>query len=73
MSKTLYSKDHKHLVEKLKKAREESGLDQKEIAKFLGKSQSYISKIESGQRRIDIIQLKEFAKLYKKEIKFFIT
>jgi len=29
--------------------------------------------VESGQRRIDIIQLKEFAKLYKKDIHYFIN
>ena len=72
MSKIIYSQEHKYLVEKIKKARLEIGLDQKEVAKLLKKTQSYISKIESGQRRIDIIQLKEFAKLYKKDINFFI-
>lgn len=72
MSKAIYSKDHKYIVERLKKARLEAGLDQKEIAKLLGKSQPYISKIEAGQRRIDIVQLKEFARNYKKDLGFFI-
>ncbi len=72
MSKTIYSKEHKSLVDKLKKARIEAGLDQEQVAQLLGKSQSYISRIEAGQRRIDIIQLKEFAKAYKKPIEFFI-
>ncbi|MBU2530022.1 MAG: helix-turn-helix transcriptional regulator [Elusimicrobia bacterium] len=72
MSKTLYSKEHKDLVEKLKKARIELGLDQKQVAKLLNKTQSYISKIESGQRRIDVLKLKELAKIYKKSIDFFI-
>lgn len=72
MKKSIFSKDHKYLVSHLKKAREEASLAQEEVAKLLGKTQSYISKIESGQRRIDIVQLKQFAKLYKKEVNFFI-
>lgn len=72
MSKAIYSKDHKFLVEQLKKARTEAGLDQIKAAETLGKTQSYISKIESGQRRIDIVQLKEFARVYKKPLEYFI-
>lgn len=72
MAKSLYSKDHKHLVEQLKKARGEACLDQKSVAKSLGKTQSYVSKIEAGQRKIDVIQLKEFARVYKKGLGFFI-
>ncbi|MEK7075252.1 MAG: helix-turn-helix transcriptional regulator, partial [Patescibacteria group bacterium] len=35
-------------------------------------TQSYLSKIESGQRRFDVLQLKEFAKLYKKPLDYFV-
>jgi transcriptional regulator with XRE-family HTH domain len=56
----------------LKKARIEAGLGQIEVAEKLGRTQSYVSKIESGQRRFDVLQLKQFAKLYKKDISFFI-
>lgn len=31
-----------------------------------------LSKIESGQRRFDVLQLKEFAKLYKKTLDYFV-
>jgi transcriptional regulator with XRE-family HTH domain len=72
MDKAIYTKDHKYLVGQLKKARFDIGLDQKEVAKILGKTQSYVSKVESGQRRIDIVQLKAFAKVYKKELDFFV-
>jgi len=72
MSKAIYSKDHKYIVEQLKKARKETGLEQAEVAKLLGKTQSHVSKIEAGQRRIDIVALKEFAKIYKKDIDYFI-
>jgi len=72
MSKTIYSKDHKFIVKQLKRARIEAGLNQKRVAKSLGKTQSFISKIEASQRRIDVVQLKEFAKAYKKSLYFFI-
>jgi len=72
MSSSLYSKEHKIIVEKLIKARHEAGLDQIEVAKKLNKSQSYLSKIESGQRKIDVIQLQKFAKLYNKKIDYFL-
>jgi len=73
MSKAIYSKDHKYIVEQLKKARQEAGLEQVKVAKLLGKTQSYVSKVEAGQRRIDIVALKEFARIYKKNIVFFIN
>ena len=72
MSNNLYSEEHEAIVEKLIKARHEAGFDQLEVAKKLGRSQSYLSKIESGQRKIDVIQLKKFAALYRKDINYFI-
>ena len=72
MSKAIYSKVHKYIVEQLKKARKEAGLEQAEVAKLLGKTQSHISKVEAGQRRIDVVALKEFARIYKKPLDYFL-
>jgi transcriptional regulator with XRE-family HTH domain len=72
MKKTIFTEDHKYLIQQLKKARKEAKLEQLDVARKLSKTQSYVSKIEAGQRRIDIVQLKKFAKIYKKEISFFI-
>jgi transcriptional regulator with XRE-family HTH domain len=72
MPKTIYSKEHRSLVERLRKAREEADLDQNAVARLLKVSQSYVSKMESGQRRIDIVQLKRFARVYKKKIDYFL-
>ncbi len=72
MPRAIYTNEHKLIVERLKKARIDAGLGQVEVAKRLGKTQSYLSKIESGQRRFDVLQLKEFAKLYKKSLDFFV-
>ena len=72
MPRAIYTKDHNEIVERLKTARIQAGLSQADIAKSLGKTQSYLSKIESGQRRFDVLQLKEFAKLYKKPLDYFV-
>lgn len=71
-SKSIYSEEYKHLVDLLKKAREDTGLTQNEVGARLGVSQSFISKIESGQYRIDIVQLLRFARLYQKKLSFFV-
>jgi transcriptional regulator with XRE-family HTH domain len=72
MSKSIYSKDYRNVIEKLKKARLGAGLKQSDVAQKLKKPQSYISKIERGERRVDITELKELAKIYKKDITHFI-
>jgi transcriptional regulator with XRE-family HTH domain len=72
MSRSIYSKEYKKTIKKLKRARIEVGLKQEEVAEKLKKPQSYISKIERGERRIDIAELQDLAKIYKKEIKFFV-
>ncbi|MEK7596770.1 MAG: helix-turn-helix transcriptional regulator [Patescibacteria group bacterium] len=72
MSNSIYSKDYKDIIEHLKTARIEAGLAQQEVAIKLGKPQSFISKIESGERRLDVAEIKKFAVIYKKDISFFI-
>jgi transcriptional regulator with XRE-family HTH domain len=72
MDKTIFTDGHKAVVDKLIKAREERKLTQVRVDELLKRTQSYVSKIEAGQRRIDIIQLKQFADIYKKPLDFFI-
>jgi len=72
MDKTIFTESHKYLVNRLIKARRQAKLRQEDAARKLGRTQSYISKIESGQRRVDTVQLKELAVVYKKKIRFFI-
>lgn len=72
MEKTIFTKSHKYLVKQLIAARKRARLKQQDVAKKLGRTQSYISKIESGQRRVDIVQLKELAAIYKRKFDFFI-
>jgi transcriptional regulator with XRE-family HTH domain len=49
-----------------------AGLTQVEVAKKLRRPQSYVSKCESGKRRVDVVELAEFAQLYRKDLNFFI-
>jgi len=72
MSKSVYSKDYKEIIERLKKARIEADLSQQAVASKLGKPQSYISKIESGERRLDVAEMKKFAMIYKKPADYFL-
>lgn len=72
MGKSLYSKEYEFVLEQLKSARIKAGLTQKDVAERFGKPQSYISKCESGERRLDVVELNKFAKLYKKSLSFFI-
>ncbi len=71
MTNTNIKKYQKFIV-RLKQARVEAGLTQSQVADFLNKPQSYISKCESGERRVDIIELKSFADLYRKGIHYFL-
>lgn len=72
MSKTIATKEYARFIEKIKKARYESGLLQIDVAKKLKRPQSYISRVESGEYRLDIMEVKKFAKLYEKDINYFI-
>lgn len=71
MRKSVYTKEYQALVEKLRKARLEANITQVEAARRLHKPQSFISKCESGERRVDPIELQAFAKLYKKSRDYF--
>ena len=72
MAKSIYTKEYRKVVERLRKARQGAGLKQVEVASRLGKPQSYVSKIEQGERRLDIAELKKIADIYKKSLDYFV-
>lgn len=63
MPKTIYRPEHAALLSLLKKHRKEAGLTQVECSKALGRPQSFISDVESGTRRLDIVQLRDLCKV----------
>lgn len=66
------SKEYARFVERLRAARERAGLSQSEAARRLGQHQSYIWKCENGVRRVDVVELSAFAKLYGVPVTFFL-
>jgi transcriptional regulator with XRE-family HTH domain len=67
----IHSKQYQEFIKKFKAARLDAGLTQAEVAKKLKKPQSFVSKFESGERRVDFVELRRFAELYKKPLSFF--
>lgn len=67
-----YLPRYQHLIKKLRQARLDAGLTQVDVGKKLKKPQAYVSKIERGERRIDVVELGEFAKIYKKSLEYFL-
>lgn len=59
MAKSIFSQDQQALQDLLKQSRVSAGLSQSELAEKLTKPQSFVSKIESGERLVDLIELKE--------------
>jgi len=72
MVDTIRTKEYGDFVEKLRKARLEAGLRQIDVAKKLKRTQSYVSRVEVGEQRLDILELKRFANLYKKDLDYFV-
>lgn len=62
MSKSIYDKSYRELVDALKMARKDAGITQQQVADALGKPQSYVAKVEGFERRLDVIEFIEFAR-----------
>lgn len=63
MPKTLESARHRALIAMLVKARKKAGITQTELAERLGEHQSFVARLESGQRRVDVIEFLTLADL----------
>lgn len=64
-NKTIHNEHYNKLIEILYKERKRLGLSQTEVAARLKMTQSDISKIESSERRIDIMEFKEILSIYR--------
>ncbi len=63
---------YRGLLARLRRAREEAGLTQEEVARAVGRPQSYVSKCETGERRLDAIELEDLARVYGRSLGFLV-
>jgi transcriptional regulator with XRE-family HTH domain len=63
---------YREFLRRLRAAREAAGLTQVEVARKLGKPQSFVSKSESGERRVDVVEAAAFARLYGTRLEEFV-
>jgi transcriptional regulator with XRE-family HTH domain len=79
MEKSIFTAEQKALQETLRQLRKGAGLRQEELADRLNEPQSFVSKYESGERRLDLIELRqicsavgitllEFAKRFEEQL-----
>jgi transcriptional regulator with XRE-family HTH domain len=59
VKKNIYTKQRTQLVTLLRELRLEAGLTQTELAARIEKDQTLVSKFESGERRLDILEIRE--------------
>jgi len=62
-----HSARYRRFLQRLRAARRDAHLTQAEAARAMRKPQSYVSKCESGERRVDVVELARFAALYRPE------
>jgi len=64
MEKSIHTDEYAILLRLLREVRETSGYTQVELAKVIGQSQSFVTKVEKGDRRLDLIQLRTLLKVF---------
>jgi transcriptional regulator with XRE-family HTH domain len=66
-----HSTEYATFRRKLREARVRAGLSQEIAARKLGRPQSFVSKCESGERRVDVVELKALARIYGVPVTYF--
>ena len=68
----VHTAEYQYLLKRLREARRQARLTQVQVAKALARPQSFVTKCELGERRIDPVDLQRFAKLYRKPLSYFL-
>ncbi len=61
---SLHSRRYREFLARLRQAREDAGLTQVQAAAKLRKPQSFVSRCETGERRVDVLEFEDFVKVY---------
>jgi transcriptional regulator with XRE-family HTH domain len=73
MEKSTFSREYRVMRQLLRQHREKAGLTQIDLAKAIDETQSYVSKCERGERRLDLIQLRAFCAAMGIDLQVFIS
>lgn len=65
---SIYSDEYQLVIKIMRAARHEKGMTQAQLAKALGRPQSFVAKIENGERRLDIIEFAHIAHLLSLDV-----
>ena len=72
MKKKVYIAQRGRLVNLLREVRLEAGLTQTELAMRIGRDQTFVSKYESGQRRLDVLEVREICQVVGSTLEVFV-
>lgn len=73
MKKSLANKKQKHFLSLLRQIRTDQGLRQRDVANRLGQPQSFVSKYESGERRLDLLELEQVCEACDTDLLSFVS
>ena len=72
MTKSVYTDQYRRFCTLLIQARKTAGLTQVELAEQLKRPQSFVSKVERGERRLDVIEFLEVARALRLDVRAFL-
>jgi len=70
--KSIHKPEYQALLELLRDIRNKAGLTQADLSAELGRPQSYVSDVERGVRRLDLLQLREYCRACGKDLTSFV-
>lgn len=71
--KSLRTPRYRQFLNLLREARLEAGLTQQDLAQGIGRTQTWVSKCELGERRVDFVELEDIAEVLNKPLQWFCT
>ncbi|MCB2203459.1 helix-turn-helix transcriptional regulator [bacterium] len=71
-TKSIHRRDYSILLDMLIELRQKKNMTQVELAKRIGKDQTYLSKIERGIRRVDVVELRSILSALGKDFVSFV-
>ena len=69
---SVYDRKYQFFLKRLREARTLAEMTQRDVAAKLKRPQSFVSKCETGERKVDVVELTVFVRLYDQPVEFFL-